>query len=76
MQVGLAVLQEQHVRGIAANVDDKEPGGVQHHAALGHYCRESLWEYHYMVYLDSVGLVTVGEPHALNAAANFSFSPP
>ena len=39
LQVSFAVLQEQYIRGVAANVDDKEP-------------------------------------HALNAAANFSFSPP
>ena len=63
LQVWLAVLQEQHVRGIAADVDDKEPGGVQHHAALGHYCRESLGEHHHLSNKSRVRFVPITETH-------------
>ena len=63
LQVGLAVLQEQYVCGVAADVDDEQPQGLDHHAAAGHHCREGLGEYHHLVDEDGVGTVFVGEFH-------------
>ena len=61
LQIGLAVFQEQHIRRVAADVNDEHPKHVDYHAAFRNNGRIRLREHHDLIDHNAIRLISVNK---------------
>ena len=61
LQIRLAVFQEQHIRRVAADVDNEHPKHIDYHAAFRNNGRICLREHHDLIDHNAVRLILINK---------------